>query len=485
MSEIENRSAEPLSPRVRLSSIEAFHLHSSNDDWPNCVISRYHFRGSIDVEFARQAWQHCLARQKHFCRPIEGNSFVGPVLDGSSSDPAKAGTTNSSFHDQIVETWPECETEFVLADTNDRGLPKIAVRNGTGFGLWCLRSKSNDKVTLIFACDHTLADGAAAVSFVRQWMTVYHNLSTGVQPDQGLVKLDWERWKFRSKLGLLKWSFIKYLPCQAIGVFGATKFIFRKFSTIEQKTDSPPATQKSPGIIGRTIEPKIVAELNDRAQRLNVSTNSLLMTILFRAMKRVRSQLESDQTRHCCWQERKWIRLVLPIGTRGIADRKLPSTNKASIVQIERTFEQVADADTAAQSIDREVRIIMGFKLDQTFLIAIRMISAFPKLLRWVAANEKSRGTVVFTNLGEPFRKTRACNFRDVGGLELQDYDLCGPIRSGTPLNILWSTFRRSISDQPEVHGRISIHFDRHLFTAAEAKLVADALERELLDTVF
>lgn len=466
---------------VRVTSIEAFHLHSSNADWPNCVTSRYHFQGSIDVELAKKAWRHCLGRQKHASWNLQ-SGFGSKWKTESLSEEALNELADGSFNELVLADWPDQETDFNLDDVNNRGLPDISARDRKGFNLWCIRSKDNDKATLIFAADHMLADGAAAIGFVREWMLAYNNLSTGNPIDRGLVKLDWERWKSRSRLGLLKWSFLKFLPLQVIGIFGATKFIFRKFSTVDPKAESSLTVSHSPGILGKTIAPEIVAELNDRADRLGVSSNSLLMTILFRALKRVRSAIETEKLENCLWNERKWIRLVLPISIRGLADRKLPCANKASIVQIERTFDQVTNADAATQSIDREVRIIMGFKLDHVFLIAIRMASVVPGLLKWVSSNQKSRGTAVFTNLGEPFRKTRACDFRTVGDLELIDYDLCGPIRSGTPLNIVWSTFRRPVKGQQTHHGRISMNFDRLMFSTNEARIILDAFDHELQD---
>ena len=476
----EDQQEPEFASRIRMSSIESFHFYSSNSEWPNSVISRCHFHGSVDMELAKGAWQHILRRQKVSTWTLKDAALrpTWSVNDGKERLPELA---KESFHEVMIEKWPKDESTFQLPGFNERGLPKIAARDHVGFGLWCVHSKNENRATLFFACDHSLADGVAGMAVVREWMLAYNSLCNGADIDRGLPKFDWERWKKRSRLGLLSWSFLKFIPCQAIGLFGATKFIFRKFSTIEPKENHQPVdSEPSPGIAGRTISPEILRDLNDRAERLSVSENSLLLTIALRAMKRIRELAEADD--HCDWAERKWIRLVLPIGIRRIADRKLPCTNKTSLVQIERTFDQVANADGAAQSIDREVRIIMGFKLDHVFLIAIRLLSMIPPMLRFAATNQKSRGTAVFTNLGEPFRKTRACNFRDVGGLEFQDFDVCGPLRSGTPINIAWSTFKRNVGDELKTHGRVSLHFDRQLISDQLGTAIVDAFEKELRD---
>lgn len=461
---------------VRLKSIEAFHLFSSSIEWPNSVAGRLHFAGLFDIENARLAWQHCLQRHIFATWPLK--STGRPSWE--TKKPQAFDALSESFHDTVVENWPDSESELSLPAVNQSGMLQVDMQKGPGVGLWCVRSKDNKRVTLFLAANHALADGAAGVNFLREWMLAYHNLETGNDTSSGMAKLDWNLWKSRSRLGLFEWSFLKFLPLQAIGLFGATKFVLRKFSTVEPAAniDAEWAGQ-SPGLCGCSIDPQIVNDLNDRAERLGVSENSILMSIAFRAMKKIRRAIEADE--RCRWNERKWIRLVLPISIRKVADRKLPSANRASLVQIERTMDQVADADTAAQSIDREIKIIMGFRLDFVFLIAIRLLSVSSSLLKIVARNQKSRGTTVFTNLSEPFRKTRACDFRSVGGMKLIDYDLFGPLRSGTPFNIAWSKFRSS-EDESELHGRISLHFDRGVISPELAKQILNAVESELKD---
>lgn len=464
---------------VRLSSIEAFHLHSACEQWPNCITGRFHFTGLVDIELARQAWLHCLSRQIFTNWFVESRGRAKWKVNKDTSHLEKLA--ESLFHDLTIEQWPECETQHKLPRVNSRGLPAIDAAKDAGFAMWCVRSTAADRTTVFFSADHMLGDGAGALAFAREWLIVYHNLVNGDDVNRGLVKFDWRRWKSRSKLGLFRWSFLKFLPCQAIGLFGATKFVLRKFSTIDPVGEST-ATYDSPGMIGHTISPQLLNRLNDRAERLSVSPNSLLMTILFRTMKQIQTAVDAETSPTSKWSDRKWLRLVLPISIRSLADRKLPCTNKASLVQVERTLEQVADADGAAQSIDREVRIIMGFKLDLVFLIAIRILSVIPALLKFVAGNQKSRGTVVFTNLGEPFRKARVCDFQTVGNMELVDYDLCGPIRCGTPINFSWLNFRRKTDDERVTHARVSLHFDRSVVPHETAQTILQAFVKELED---
>ena len=187
-----------------MTSIEAFHLHSSSEQWPNCVTSRYHFTGSIDIDTARQAWAHCLGRQKPAAWEVKQSGR--PKWNVDTREGRLKELADSSFHDVLIDQWPEHESELKLPNVNQRGLPQVNSATQAGFGLWCIRAKENDRAILIFAADHALADGAAAIGFVREWMLAYHNLVTGNDIERGLTKLDWERWKRRSHLGLMSWS---------------------------------------------------------------------------------------------------------------------------------------------------------------------------------------------------------------------------------------------------------------------------------------
>ena len=477
MSDRSNPENAKLASRVRLKSIEAFHLFSSTDQFPNSVTSRLHFQGQLNVKHARNAWSLCMRRHVFSTWPIETSGRP----NWKTSEPFEEEILQSTFRELELTSWPESELEFALPNVSKGGLFEVDARRGPGLGMWCVRDVSRQRTTIFVAASHALTDGAAAINVLREWMQIYHNLENQIEISKGLVKLDWHRWNQRSRLGLLDWSFLKFLPMQAIGLFGASKFILRKFSTIEANDGSEPSTDQSfssPGIVGRTVNAQTVSDINDRADRLDVSENSLLMTIAFRALAKLARDIPSSD--QCRWMERKWIRFVLPISIRNLADRNLPSANRASIVQIERTKAQLSNADAASQSIDREIKIIMGFRLQFVFLIAIRLISFSTTLLRWVASNAKSRGTAVFTNLSEPFRKTRSCDFREVGGLKLVEYDLVGPIREGTPINIAWSKSRNL--EGPEVSGRISIHFDQRIISKECAIRLLNIVDAEMID---
>jgi len=454
---------------VPLTSIEQFHLHDSSKEFPNAITGRFHFTGTIDKDIAQAAWRIMLERQRIGMWPIEKTVRGMAYKPDLASEASSNEIVDSTFHWQEVADWPAQESELKLEGASSAGIPYLDMIDGSGFGIWCLVGK--EKATLLLSVHHAYTDGPGGVIIIRDWLTIYHNLKNGKPADKGLGRLDFKKWRTRNRLGLLSWAYVKKLPLQLIAVFGAAKFVFRKFryfgatnsgnqiSEIKKSSkpsDNPGAT--FPGIAGRWIDETLVSSLDQKATEYGVRLNSLLMVKLIRSVdgwQKV-SQSANEGTVQAC--DSPWIRVILPISIRGLSDRHLPAANKATIVQIDRKKSETEDERQASRMLDREIKIIVGFMLDRIFLIAVRLCSVSPWLLGRLARNAKPRGTVIFTNLGAPLRKTRACDFQTVGDLNLVDFDLCGPIRSGTPVNV---AFQRH-----EDRARITLHYDRRIFSA-------------------
>ena len=117
------------------------------------------------------------------------------------------------------------------------------------------------------------------------------------------------------------------------------------------------------------------------------------------------------------------------------------------------------------QGLNREIMIIRGWQLDKMFLLVIRLMSLFEPLLKRAARDEKSRGMAVFTNLGEPLRKSERASSREPDSdafIRPYEFDLVGPIRTGTPVNFSASRYGPRL--------RISMQFDHGLISSSAAE---------------
>ena len=303
---------------------------------------------------------------------------------------------------------------------------------------------------------------------VNEWMVIYGNLSGGRPPETGLQRMDPGLLKQRNHLGLLKWPYLKHLWKQPVALFGAAKFAFRRTAKLipdgHETVNSVQAEGHQghyPSIIGSWLAESQPNRLAAAAKSCNVMLNSLLLGQLYLALGDWRKL-------HACHSENDWLRIILPMSIRNVSDRRLPSANRATIVQIDRRGKDAQDLEKFYQMLNREILIIRGWQLEKIFLIAIRMLSCFEPLLQRGVKNDKSRGMAVFTNLGEPLRKNEKTRSRVVAGddeadtyLRPHEFDLVGPIRPGTPVNFSVARYGGAM--------RISMHYDNHVLSCEQA----------------
>ncbi len=459
-------SASTFTDTVTLNSVEAFHALSGTALHPNVVVGRFEYQGVVDEKLAKEAWRICLSRQ---VLPLRTASHDGLKwqLDGSKNTSGGA-VADESFSVIDIDQWSSNPLERKVANLNELGIPDLHLGASPAFALCCLRSEKANRSEVVFAAHHALVDGLAGISFMRQWMQCYDNLCRGLRPDKGLPGLDFERYLKRGELGLLSWNYLKLLPLQAVGLFGATKFVLRKFYVLDKSISTVVNSINSPGIIGKDIDTASCLRLRELAEQHAVSENSIVIATLFRILDgaRISGRFKASNS--------SWLRLILPMNVREFADRRIPCTNRTSLVQIDRRRCKEADIFELARNIAREIGIIANWKLDRIFLIALRIASVSGSLLRKVAQNEKPRGTAVFANLGEPLRPNRHCDFVHVGGLVRESFDMSGPIRAGTPLNFSWQKHR---AIDGRFVGRVTLHFDQSVISEQDAHWLLEQFE--------
>ena len=473
-------SAQPFelfSRRVSLTSVETFHALAGTKAFPNVVVTRCEFEGNFDPALAKQAWENVMNRQNMLVWNMSetggGWFFLNP-----ESEPDVRGFVDQTFSAMEVNEWVDEPLDRSMPGLNDHGIPSIEAGEH-GIRLFCTYCESANRAELIFSAHHALIDGLAGVSIVRQWMISYDNLVHQKLVSTGLPRIDYERWKHRNHLGMLSWDYLKFLPHQAIGLFGATKFVIRKFCVFEAAKPVGESVA-SPGIVGTSIDAAVVGRLRETCVAHEVSENAMVIALLFRVLERLRQRKPSptgSSASALSASASPWHRMILPMNIRDYADRRIPCTNKTSLVQLDRKNCVDVGSVEMAKTIHREISIISNWKLDRIFLIVLRLASVFPFLLRKISTNQKPRGTAVFANLGEPFKPNRHADFVNVGNLKRTRFDFSGPIREGTPINFTWQKYRDA---DGEVAGRLTLHFDPQIVSRRDAQWVLDCFLSEI-----
>ena len=432
----------------KLNSIERFHYYSNTPEFPNVLFCKLKIDSELDRAIFEAATEKMMARH---------------AVTTQSITNTRGGLKTSC-------PWPSAPTHVTWIDVSDcdfQGIENTCVQGLRDDGdvrlrVWCV--DHHGSTTVLLGVHHSIGDGLGGAQSINDLLAIYDNLRAGREWDKSLKRLDVERLKLRNNLGIGSRDYLKHLWKQPIAIAGLLKFLFRDFTVLSHRVNekSPSLTDETAlGLVGQWIESNHAVAIDGKAKEKQVTVNSILMAAVFYAVDRWSSLHVPDG-------RKRWCRMVLPVSLRSKDDFRLPLTNRATLVQVDRNEDQMQDRDSFLHYLDREVKIIVGWQFHKLFLLIVRCMSASEAWLRWSAKKEKARGTIVFTNLGEPFRaieKRERLNRDDEGAVtRVNAFDFGGPIRNHMPLNF---TLQKS-----KGRYRISVRFDSRVITIDQANEV-------------
>jgi hypothetical protein len=345
-------------------------------------------------------------------------------------------------------------------------VPSDIHREGGGI-FWFVAAENECEVTLIG--HHALTDGIGGLQVISEWLLEYDRIIGGKK--SRLPKLEPQRLTRRGNLDLLRWKFLKKLPFQPIALFGASKFLYRRFAPLiadsaNASPDSPLETY--PNILTQKLTAENTKRLGDYTIEQGCAVNDLLVSALFRAI----AQWRGD---HAQGSPRDWIRLLIPMSIRTIADRRLTACNRVSMVQIDRQPQQMDDWHRLLSNVARELRVIRQWQLDRTMLVALHAVSIIPGQLRRMARRSPRRATSLLTNLGDPFGRldlAKDPSGISVGNLKCTGVEMIAPMLRGTPVTIAVAEFLGELT--------ICMNYDPRIISREMAKTLLDAYLREI-----
>ena len=243
MDEISDREGNIDSQMVRifplpLTSIEKFHFFDGDEEHPNLIFGRLLFDHSVDDGLARLAWKIVTSGQPlihssvsrwrgklHWTRPV------------SSQTTSVADQNFVLGHSDDHPSFPISPDPWFVPTPVDPAVnpgPFLMVRalGGRRKSLSTGEQLQSDQAEVWLWAHHVVCDGAAAVQFIDNWLLVYRNLAAGADAQHRVARPDYTLLSQRNKLDICSWDFLKNLPFQFIGLFGAAKFLFRNTATI-------------------------------------------------------------------------------------------------------------------------------------------------------------------------------------------------------------------------------------------------------------
>ncbi len=445
--------------------MEKFHLAADSAEYPNTIFCRMRFAGEIDESIARDATKRMLLRHLLIRKTI-GRAGQWELSDDTSAEILDADL-------QRMLTWTYCDEETCViedsfapplpTDFADAVVPQVDINAEHGLRAWVYVGAGH--TTILTGIHHAAGDGGGGIQLLSDFFQVYDNLCGGREWDYGLRKLDIGLLKTRGRIGVFGWNYLRHLWKQPIALFGMAKFMLQKFRPFEPSQKALMLTTNFPGIVGLWLNEKDSANIQSFADHNNVRVNSVAMAAVFNACQKWLDQHGSSKSTD-------WIRMVLPISYRAKSDLRLPVTNKATIVQVDRRADQMRNRKSFLHFLNREIDIVVGWQFDKIFLMVIGLLAMLPGRLKRAAENPAARGTIVFTNLGEPFRLKKVAKRNWSGQLKWIDFDFVGPIRPNMPVNFTLQRHQKRY--------RLSLHFDRRVLTEELAAEFLASIENEV-----
>ncbi len=306
-------------------------------------------------------------------------------------------------------------------------LTHLALKKNVGLRVFVSAGSEATDVTL--QLHHSCCDGKGALQFAEDLLILYASSFEDSVQEPELQPVDRELLQRRHHFGLTKWEFLRILPKQFVGLFGAWQFLVRKPVPIIPHepvsiTDETPAAY--PAVAVHRFDLAETEDIRGGAKSQGVSNNDLLIRDLFLAISDWRS-------RACPGQGEDWLRLSIPVNLRNEGDEQMPAANVVSMVFLDRRDPHFDAPSELLADIHEEMSLIKRLRLGLTYVFSLQVFKVLPGGLARAARDEQCFATAVLTNLGKVFSDSRLARNDQgrlvVGDLVLNDVDVLPPIR--------------------------------------------------------
>jgi hypothetical protein len=470
-----------------LTPFEAYMLADGTPSHPMDFLYRLRFDQPLaDEDALRSALSAALARHPLLAarvehRPGQPPRFVAPPGDVLSS---------GRFADCCILTMAPDATGELPA------VPAIDLASGPLMRLIRLRplaGAGTDGCDLLAHFHHVACDGLGAIAFLADLLELLDAQTTGRQPS--LEPLQPQRLHYRGRYGLDGRRLLASLPAQARGLEGVWKFVRHRPARLAGSAAVCDAIPRPAPLAActATFTAHEAAMLRRAAGRQGVSVNELAAATLFTALCDAVPRAAIDGPRRV-------IRLSIPVNLRQLADRRTPAANVVSMVFLDRSAAEIADAPRLVASIHEEMQLIKRLGLGLTFIFTLAAASVTSGGVAKLVRNRSTAATALFTNLGRVLRRpqrlaSRAGGRRHddcvrVGQSRLVAIEVLAPLRRGTAVAVaaveyagtLAFTLRYdplavSASTATRIRDEFVSHLHRQLATVATSGVVATADE--------
>ncbi len=396
---------------LRLAPFEEFFFYDDRPGYPATFLCKVTLKGSLNLEAAQLAANQAARRHPLATTRIKLDSEGRPWFHQDDTEPAIR---------VIGKPWETERFQSLFLDPTREG----PIR------LWLFTT--DEQSELVFQFHHAVFDGMGGTQFFNDWLAFYRSeISRGTHQVK-LPRLDPQKLIERCRPDVSLGQFLRRLPGQWLSFRGVFRFQSRKpIPLVEQNAVVEPASEverPSLGGCSRNLSSKATDRIREHAVRNKATVNSLLACDLFLAISQwQRMHGENPAGTH--------LRLTIPINERTIRHRRLPGCNHCTMINIDRTREELTDQSALLNGIQDQMDCILKWNLSLNMWRFLRLLRALPGGIESRLTKGECRSTCVLTNLGNHSQRTRGAKKAGVSGNP--GVSVCGfmpmvPIRPGT-----------------------------------------------------
>jgi NRPS condensation-like uncharacterized protein len=298
----------------------------------------------------------------------------------------------------------------------------------------------NGTYEFLLQIHHVLSDGLGILDALEDLWTLYDRSVSGI-PHKRLDRFDGvqieQRLASRNQFGLNLKKLLNLIPKQMVGLAGVRQFLMRAPVPLVSH-DLPKSFSQKVTSVETELNESLFRSIRAFAQQNAVTVNECLAAAIFDGVSAFRQDREEGKAND-------WIRMMVPMDMRTSEDKKsLTACNVVSSVFLDRQPAQISEFDSMLLSINKEMNLIKENKLAFMFLLSIWLRKLFRFGRHGSSDVKRCETTVVFTNLGRVFPRTKLTKLSEglqSGKVVLNNFSILAPLNPFTILAISFSEF--------------------------------------------
>ncbi len=265
--------------------------------------------------------------------------------------------------------------------------PAIDLASAPGLRVWVREADGASRLFLQF--HHACCDGWAAVQFIEELLIAYHIQIEGPRCGVALRPLDLARLRSRGRLEVQPgwWARVRDLW---VGTRLWTGWAFRQPALLAPGRPAP-AEADPPWLDFQTVD--LSRELTHGLRQVATAADGTLHDVLLRDLFQSIHQWNLHQGN----DDRRPIRINVPVMIRDRDDRLLPAANRLTFAFLSRHREQLVDSPRVLAGIGGEMRAIRRDRLGLYFVGGLGTFCRVPGLIPFFLSRHHCFATAVLS----------------------------------------------------------------------------------------